>query len=47
MQTVLLIIAVIAAVAAAVLAGVAVALTLRSQRAHANELELARRALEA
>lgn len=46
MQTVLLIIAVLAAVAAAVLAGVAVALALRSQRTHASELELARRAAE-
>ena len=46
MQTVLLIIAVFAAVAAAVLAGVAVAFALRSQRAHASELELARRAAE-
>ena len=46
MQTVLLIIAVFAAVAAAVLAGVAVALALRSQRTHASELELARRAAE-
>ena len=46
MQTVLLIIAVFAAVAAAVLAGVAVAFALRSQRTHASELELARRAAE-
>ena len=46
MQTVLLIIAVFAAVAAAVLGGVAVALALRSQRTHASELELARRAAE-
>ena len=46
MQTVLLIIAVFAAVAAAVLGGVAVALALRSQRTHANEPELARRAAE-
>lgn len=46
MQTVLLIIAVLAAVAAAVLAGVAVALALRSQRTYASELELARRAAE-
>ena len=46
MQTVLLIIAVFAAVAAPVLGGVAVALALRSQRTHASELELARRAAE-
>ena len=46
MQTVLLIIVVFAAVAAAVLGGVAVALALRSQRTHASELELARRAAE-